>query len=264
MKKPSLQEFDITAEQYSQYQHYKTKIEDRETRNEEFSHRFYESLISTISIIFILLLLTVARAVLFNTASRMIGNGEYVVLLFFILAILILSIFLFFVVRMLVAKPLRPKLHPLKTDRPFKQLYIKLQPSIHRELYFDNAKRYELQNEAYYNYIGDLQRRFPGIIEFNYNLQKYLRKIIDEIISYEHIEVNNSIINQQLENRRVVWLKMDGITFEREVSEIYKAHGYETKTTKAIGEGGVDIRLWKDGEYSIAQCKNVRDRKSVV
>ena len=44
MKKPSLQEFDITAEQYSQYQHYKTKIEDRETRNEEFSHRFYESL----------------------------------------------------------------------------------------------------------------------------------------------------------------------------------------------------------------------------
>ncbi|HHW81260.1 MAG TPA: restriction endonuclease [Bacteroidales bacterium] len=258
MKKPSLQEFDITAEQYSQYQLYKTKIENREIGREEFGHRFYETFISVIAIIFILLLLIVARVVLLNTATSMIGSGKYVGLFLFILVILILSALLFFVVKMFVAKPFRPKLKQLKIYRPFKKLYIKFQPSIHRELYFDNAKRYELQNEAYYNYIGDLQRRFPGIIEFNYNLQSYLKKIIDEIVSYEHIETNNSIINKQLENRRAVWLKMDGVTFEREVASIYREHGYEAKTTKATGEGGVDIRLWKDGQYSIAQCKNVR------
>ena len=258
MKKPSLQGFDITAEQYSQYQHYKAKTDDRERRKEKFSHRFYEAVISTISIIFTLFIVAVARAVLFNTVSRMIDSGENIVLFFSILVTLILTTLLFFTIRMAVAKLLRPKLYPLKIYRLFKQLYIKLQPSIRRELYFDNAKRYELQNEAYYNYIGDLQQRFPLIIEFDYNLQSYLRKIIDQIVSYEHIEVNNSIINQQLENRRAVWLKMDGVTFEHEVASIYRELGYEAKTTKATGEGGVDIRLWKDGEYSIAQCKNVR------
>lgn len=258
MKKPSLQEFDITAEQYSQYQLYKTKIENREIGREEFGHRFYETFISVIAIIFILLLLIVARVVLLNTATSMIGNGKYVGLFLFTLAVLILSTLLFFVVKMFVAKPLRPKLQTLKIHRPFKNLYLNLQRPIAREPYFDNAKKYETQNEAYYNYIGDLQRRFPDIIEFNYNLQSYLKKNIDGIVSYEHIETNSSIINQQLENRRAVWLKMDGVTFEREVASIYREHGYEAKTTKATGEGGIDIRLWKDGQYSIAQCKNVR------
>ena len=258
MKKPSLQEFDITAEQYSQYQLYKTKIENREIGREEFGHRFYETFISVIAIIFILLLLIVARVVLLNTATSMIGNGKYVGLFLFTLAVLILSTLLFFVVKMFVAKPLRPKLQTLKIHSPFKNLYLNLQRPIAREPYFDNAKKYETQNEAYYNYIGDLQRRFPDIIEFNYNLQSYLKKNIDEIVSYEHIETNSSIINQQLENRRAVWLKMDGVTFEREVASIYREHGYEAKTTKATGEGGIDIRLWKDGQYSIAQCKNVR------
>ena len=258
MKKPSLQEFDITAEQYSQYQLYKTKIENREIGREEFGHRFYETFISVIAIIFILLLLIVARVVLLNTATSMIGNGKYVGLFLFTLAVLILSTLLFFVVKMFVAKPLRPKLQTLKIHRPFKNLYLNLQRPIAREPYFDNAKKYETQNEAYYNYIGDLQRRFPDIIEFNYNLQSFFKKNIDEIVSYEHIETNSSIINQQLENRRAVWLKMDGVTFEREVASIYREHGYEAKTTKATGEGGVDIRLWKDGQYSIAQCKNVR------
>ena len=258
MKKPSLKEFDITGEQYAKYQDYKSKIEDREIGREMFCHRFYEAVISAIPIIFLLLILTIARAVMFNTVSRMFNNEKHGSSFFFILAILTILTLLFFVIRMVIAKPLKPKLKALKIHRPFKKLDIKFQRSIPREPYFENAKKYELQNEAYYNYIGDLQQRFPDISEFDYNLQSYLHKIIDAIISYEHIETNNFIINQQLEERRAVWLKMDGILFERKVADIYRALGYEAKTTKAIGEGGVDIRLWKDGLYSIVQCKNVR------
>ena len=258
MKKPSLKEFDITSEQYAKYQDYKWKRDDRERKRDEFAHRFHEALISFGSIILLLLCLTVEKAVSFNSVSPIFSNRSLGGLFTLTVAVLIILTLLFFLIRLVIGQLIRPKLQSSKIHRPFKKLYIKLQPSITRESYFNNAAKYELQNEAYYSYIGDLQQRFPDIIEFNYNLQKYLKKIIDEVISHEHIAINNSIINQQLEQRRSVWLKMDGITFEREVANIYREHGYEAKTTKAIGEGGVDIRLWKEDEYLIAQCKNVR------
>ena len=258
MRKPSLKEFDITAAQYAKYQNYKSKIEERKRGRETFGYRFYEAVISAVAIFLLLLILILARDVLYNIISHMLSNGKFWSAYLFVLALILLFALLLFVVKKVIAKPLRPKLQPLKRHRPFNKLYIKLQRSIPREAYFDNANKYELKNEAYYHYIGGLQQKFPGIIDFDYNLQSYFKKIIDEIISHQHSAINKSIINQQLETRRALWLKMDGVTFEREVANIYKAHQYEAKTTKAIGEGGVDIRLWKDGLYSIVQCKNVR------
>lgn len=258
MRKPSLKDFDITAAQYAKYQDYKSKIEERKRRRDAFGNRFYEAIFSTIAIFLLLLALILSRDVLLNTISPMLSNGKFWNAYLFILALILLFVLLFFVVKIVIAKSLRSKLQSFKTDRPFKKLYIKLQCSIPREPYFDNAKKYELENEVYYTYIGGLQQKFPDIIDFDYNLQSYLKKIIDEIISHQHTEINKSRINQKLEIRREHWLKMDGVTFEREVANIYKAHQYEAKTTKAIGEGGVDIRLWKDGLYSIVQCKNVR------
>ena len=258
MRKPSIKEFDITAAQYAKYQNYKSRIEERKRRRDAFGNRFYEAVISAIGIFLLLTVLILARDVLYNIISRMLSNEKFWNAYLFILALILLFALLFFVVKMVIAKPLRPKLQPLKIHLPFKTLYIKLQPSIPRAQYFDKAEKYELKNEAYYNYIGGLQQRFPDISDFDYNLQSYLKKIIDEIINYQHTEINKSIINQKLEIRREHWLKMDGVTFEREVANIYIAHQYEAKTTKAIGEGGVDIRLWKDGLYSIVQCKNVR------
>lgn len=256
MRKPSLKEFDITAAQYAKYQDYKFKREER--RRDTFGNRFYEAVISSVAIFLVLLMLFVARDVLFNTISGMLSNAKFWNTYLFILALLLLFFALFFVVKMVIAKPLRPKLQSLKTYQPFKKLYIKLQRSIPREAYFDNAKKYEIENAAYYNYIGGLQQRFPNIIDFDYNLTSYLKNSIDEIICYQHTKINNQIVNTQLEQRRAKWIKMDGVTFDREVANIYRAHQYEAKTTKAIGEGGVDIRLWKDGMYSIVQCKNVR------
>lgn len=258
MRKPSLKEFDITAAQYQRYQNYKSKIQKRREARETFGDRFYKAVISALAISLLLLVLILTRDVLCNIISGMLSNGKFWNVYLFVLALILLLALLFFVVRKIIAKPLSPKLQTSKIYRPFKKTYIKLQHPITHKPYFDNAVEYELENEAYYTYIGKLQQKFPDIIDFDYNLQSYFKKHIDEIINYQLTEINKEIISQKLEIRREHWLKMDGVTFEREVANIYKAHQYEAKTTKAIGEGGVDIRLWKDGLYSIVQCKNVR------
>ena len=77
MRKPSLKEFDITATQYAKYQDYKSKIEERRRRREAFDYRFYEAIIYSIAIILLLLLLTIARDVLFNIISRMLSVGKF-------------------------------------------------------------------------------------------------------------------------------------------------------------------------------------------
>jgi hypothetical protein len=53
------------------------------------------------------------------------------------------------------------------------------------------------------------------------------------------------------------WLSLDGFSFEREISNLYKSLGYKVKNTKKVADGGIDIKLWNDkGEYIIVQCKN--------
>ena len=256
MKKPSLNNFGITAAQHSKYQDYKSKIEDRKIGREGFEHRFYKTVNITIAIILILVVTIVAKIVFTKIVSNTFTDEKLVNLVLLILTILVIATLFYFIIRMVVRKSIIKKLQLLKTHRPFKRLYIKLQPSIVRESYFDNAREYEIQNEKYYNYIGNLQKKFPDIIEFDNNLQVYAKKTIDEVVNNEHRSINSSIANQELEKQRAVWLKMDGITFERQVSVVYSDLGYEAKKTKATGEGGVDIRLWKDEEYSIVQCKN--------
>ena len=242
MKKPSLNNFGITAAQHSKYQDYKSKIEDRKIGREEFEHRFYKTVNIATAIILILVVTIVAKIVFTKIVSNTFTDEKLVNLVLLILTILVLATLFYFIIRMVVRKSMIKKLQLLKTHRPFKRLYIKLQPSIVRESYFDNAREYEIQNEKYYNYKGNLQKKFPDIIEFDNNLQVYAKKTIDEVVNNEHRSINSSIANQELEKQRAVWLKMDGITFERQVSAIYNELGYEAKTTKATGEGGIDIR----------------------
>ena len=258
MKKPSLKDYAITEEQYSIYQDYKTKREKREKGIKEFERQFYRSITSIIPILFMLLIVVVARAALLKAESSILYNDNYWSTLIFIVAILTLSPCLFYIIRRYIRRIIINKSQQLNIHKPFKKLYLKLKPSIPRESYFDIAKEYELRNEEYYHYIGNLQTKFPDIIEYNNDLQFYFKIIIDEIIRSEHTTINNFIINQEREKRINYWLKMDGLTFERNVSSLYKELGYETTLTKATGEGGVDIRLWKDGKHSIVQCNNTR------
>lgn len=51
------------------------------------------------------------------------------------------------------------------------------------------------------------------------------------------------------------WRSLDGITFEKELANLYRALGYEASLTAWCGDDGVDIQLRKDGRNIIVQCK---------
>lgn len=59
-------------------------------------------------------------------------------------------------------------------------------------------------------------------------------------------------------NKENYWKSMNGFVYEREVSKLFLKKGYHVTTTKATGDGGVDIVLQRDGKIIIVQCKNTQ------
>jgi len=50
--------------------------------------------------------------------------------------------------------------------------------------------------------------------------------------------------------------------FERQMAEVYRQKGYEVEETGGGGpDGGVDLKLWKDGLATVVQCKHWRTWK---
>ncbi len=62
---------------------------------------------------------------------------------------------------------------------------------------------------------------------------------------------------EELAKRRMqkqYWLKLDGLRFEKEITNLFNKLGYKFKLTKASGDEGVDIFL--NGKQVAVQCKN--------
>lgn len=51
-------------------------------------------------------------------------------------------------------------------------------------------------------------------------------------------------------------LGLTPLDFERHVATLFELQGYRAKVTKASGDGGVDVYLWRAGAVSIVQCKH--------
>lgn len=54
---------------------------------------------------------------------------------------------------------------------------------------------------------------------------------------------------------KTYWYSLDGFAFEKEIAKLYKMLGYKVETTKLVGDGGVDLILYKDEKKIIVQCK---------
>lgn len=54
---------------------------------------------------------------------------------------------------------------------------------------------------------------------------------------------------------RSTWEAMSGREFECAVANVYRKMGYRTELCKQGGDGGIDIKLYKDGEIIPVQCK---------
>lgn len=46
--------------------------------------------------------------------------------------------------------------------------------------------------------------------------------------------------------------------FERRVAEMFTRAGFQARLVGASGDGGVDVRVWRDGRRGIVQCKRYR------
>lgn len=46
--------------------------------------------------------------------------------------------------------------------------------------------------------------------------------------------------------------------FEELVATLFRAWGWQATVTGGAGDRGIDVRLWRDGEYVVVQCKRYR------
>ena len=58
-----------------------------------------------------------------------------------------------------------------------------------------------------------------------------------------------------IRTQKEFWLSLNGIAFEQELAKLFNNLGYMAVPTPATGDGGVDIKLNRNGEKIIVQCK---------
>ena len=63
-----------------------------------------------------------------------------------------------------------------------------------------------------------------------------------------------ALIAQQ-RKREEHWESLGGIQFERELGKLFRAQGYNVKSTPVSGDQGVDLILTKNGKITVVQCK---------
>jgi hypothetical protein len=55
------------------------------------------------------------------------------------------------------------------------------------------------------------------------------------------------------------WIRMTGLDFEKAITRILKARGFDARVTKASGDGGVDIEILVNGRLdTVIQCKRYK------
>ena len=86
---------------------------------------------------------------------------------------------------------------------------------------------------------------------------------IDEYNNMLKYEKDLERYNNYLESqKREYWLDMDGFTFEKEVANLFKQHGFSAQLTKGGPDGGIDIVLRKNGKRIAVQCKAHKNKIS--
>lgn len=56
---------------------------------------------------------------------------------------------------------------------------------------------------------------------------------------------------------------MTPAAFERHVAALFAASGYAVRVVGGAGDGGVDVRVWRDGWSGVVQCKRYRPDRAL-
>lgn len=254
MNKLSIGDFNISEEQYSKYKVYKSKLASRQKKIEFIKNKFHFIVFIILFIIFIYFVLS--KDVIVMKITGHYADRQYFKLTSYIVGLLFISIIAYSLPGSILSGLISWFLYFLGIPTAFGNFCDKIIPNLFKEKYYDTAEKYELHEVEYQKHIDDLKNKYPDIVDYNYDKRLYFCKLMDEIIVSEMQFINNRIIQLSKQKQKNYWLEMDGIEFEHEVSTIYKKLGFKVETTRAVADGGVDIKLWKDGIYSIVQCKN--------
>jgi hypothetical protein len=262
MDRPKLSDYNISYSQYSVYKEYKTQCE---MRNKKLN-KIEDNLFWVVAIIvYIGILFFYANSITdnFTKLPTLLKNvSEIINLTVLIVCVAFISFILFFTgLGILITGIISGILSLFKVHKLVMIFFNHFYKPPKKESYFTTIDFFESKEQAYREYIIALEKEYPDIANYNYDKKLYFKGIFDKILDYESKYIND-IINQRNKKREEdYWLGLDGFKFEREVSDLYRKLGYKVETTRAVADGGVDIKLWnKEGEYIIVQCKNHKDK----
>jgi restriction system protein len=245
MDKPAIDEFNITESQYLKYKEYRVLVEKRKERLNSIEDGWISFIVGYLFVLCFFIYMD------WDSLSSIYYSEEYLRLFGVVLVILVISIIVFPLTLGLTA--VLNLIFLNKIIRYIATLFIK-EPK--RNDYFINAEKFEQKEKEYEEYINNLEQKYPNISKYNYSISLYFKDVINDVIEYEKKYINEIINKRKEKKQSEYWLSLDGYTFEREIAKLYYGLGYKAKVTKASGDGGIDIKLWRDDEYIIVQCKN--------
>lgn len=109
---------------------------------------------------------------------------------------------------------------------------------------------------TYNKTIRDLSEEYPGLEACKWDCVCYsnqiMEKTLPDAIAYikGSIQKSNDIANANW------WKRLSAEQFELEIASWFSRQGYKAKTTKYVGDGGVDVILERNGEKTYVQCKH--------
>lgn len=126
----------------------------------------------------------------------------------------------------------------------------------------------------YFSFVDFSKKRLINSLHKKKNYEEYHAALWK--YKFEYSELKKKIEKEELEKKLArekklkelrkknfqFWIDLNPYEFEKEITELFKRHGFNAKTTKGSGDEGIDIFLEKDGKKGIAQCKNQKTKVS--
>lgn len=244
LKKPRLSDFNLTAYQYQDYINYKENLKKREEK------------VNAKKGVLPYVILTLPFVVWYIIHLYSIDCDNIGLSVFFLLMCLYCPHLFIPIILYSFTRPIQNVIEKLITF-----LYRCVYEIPDRKDYYTNAEAFDVKNEAYQRHLESLNKRFPDIKDVDYNIVNYYQLMYSEILSYELGYIQKKIIAANKKNQEEYWFNLSGNDFEVEVANLYRNLGYCVERTQLVGDGGIDIKLWKSqNEYIIVQCKNHRKK----
>ena len=114
---------------------------------------------------------------------------------------------------------------------------------------------------SYNSSIRRLRDEYSGLEECKWDIVRYSKQILDKTMPDAIMYVKSSIQRGNDIANANWWKRLSAEQFEREIASWFSRQGYIAKTTKFVGDGGVDVILEKNGRKTYVQCKHFVEGK---